>query len=154
MKLNFLEELVMVNCTHHAFVLTYIVSNKKNGTSVNKYACNCIWASHQYVRNFFHFSHLNHNFSIFQSHFYKNTQINLFIIHIYSNKIFISLTLSSLSRTQHNPHSHQDRRLWPPITPESQRKPVKKKRETNPVKKNQKNLKIDEMRERELLLGV
>ena len=31
--------------------------------------------------------------------FLQNTYIILFIIHIYSNKIFISLTLSSLSQT-------------------------------------------------------
>ena len=40
MKLIFLAELVMVNCTHNAFVLTY--GKKENGTSVNKYACNGI----------------------------------------------------------------------------------------------------------------
>ena len=88
--------------------------------------------------HFFYFTHL----------FLQNTHISLSIIHIYSNKIFISLT-------QHNPHSHhlsQDRRLQPPtvqqdwrrnphkpIIPESQRKPVKKKKEKkkkqNPVTK-------------------
>ena len=38
--------------------------------------------------------------------FLQNTLISFSIIHIYSNKIFISLTLSPLSLTQHNPHSH------------------------------------------------
>ena len=50
MKLIFLEKLVMVNCTPHAFVLTYCIpqstpiSNriKGNDTSVKKYACNGI----------------------------------------------------------------------------------------------------------------
>ena len=42
MKFFFIEELVMVNCTHHAFVLTYCIKKKKNGTSANKYACNGI----------------------------------------------------------------------------------------------------------------
>ena len=40
--------------------------------------------------HFFYFTHL----------FLQNTHINLSIIHIYPNKIFISLT-------QHNPHSHR-----------------------------------------------
>ena len=38
--------------------------------------------------------------------FLQNTRISLSIIHIYLNKILISLTQSSLSQTQHNPHSH------------------------------------------------
>ena len=50
MKLIFLEKLVMVNCTHHAFVLTYCIPQstpignrvKGNDTSVKKYACNGI----------------------------------------------------------------------------------------------------------------
>ena len=75
--------------------------------------------------------------------FLHNTNVSLSIIHIHSNKILISLALLSLSQTRYNPHSHrhqshlsQDRHRNPhkPITPESQRKPVKKKRETNPVK--------------------
>ena len=89
----------------------------------------------------FHFEHLKPTFFYFTLLFLQNTHINLFIIHIYSNKIFISLTLSSPSQTQHNPHSHhlphRHQNPHKPITPESQRKLVKKKR-NKPSKKNQK----------------
>ena len=90
---------------------------------------------------FFYFTHL----------FLQNTHISLSIIHVYSNKIFISLTQPN----QHSHHLSQDLHLWPltvqqdrhrnphkAITPESQRKPVKKKkkkRETNLVKKLDQN---------------
>ena len=47
--------------------------------------------------------------------FLQNTHISLSIIHIYSNKIFISLTLSSLSQTQHHPHSHHSTTHHKPI---------------------------------------
>ena len=41
-------------------------------------------------------------FFYFTLSFLQNTHISWSIIHIYSNKIFISLTLSSLSQTKHN----------------------------------------------------
>ena len=57
-------------------------------------------------KTFFIFHISNLLFFYFTLSFLKNTYINLSIILIYSNKIFISLPLSSLSQIQHNPHSH------------------------------------------------
>ena len=58
---------------------------------------------HHLVHNFFHFAHLKSTFFYFTHLFLQNTHISLSIVHIYSNKIFISLPTQPPTHT-HNPH--------------------------------------------------
>ena len=108
---------------------------------------------------FFYFTHL----------FLQNTHISLSIIHIYSNKIFISLTqpnshchhhlppflsrlmpLASHYATRSTPESTQANHPEIPKKTSKKRKEKKKekKRETNPVKKLDQNPRDSRLRTR------
>ena len=99
------------------------------------------------MEKIFHFAHLKPIFFYFTHLFLQNTHINLSIIQIYSNKIFISLTLSSLSQTKHNPHSHHHQppplsRSMPSASHYATRLTLasnQKKKKKLPVKKTPKN---------------
>ena len=79
-----------------------------------------IRASASMNAKFFPFCTSKIYFFYFTLLFLQNTHISLSIIHIYSNKIFISLTLSSLSQTQHHPHSHHSTTHHKPIGKKNQ----------------------------------
>ena len=55
------------------------------------------------MHKFFHFAHLKSTFFYFTHLFLQNTRISLSIIHVYSNKIFISLPTQPPTHTD-NPH--------------------------------------------------
>ena len=59
------------------------------------------------MHKFFYFVHLKSIFSILHTYFYKTPHISLFILHVYSNKIFISLSTQPPTHTGITPESTQ-----------------------------------------------
>ena len=73
------------------------------------------------MHKFFHFTHLKSTFFHFTHLFLQNPHISLSILHVYSNKIFISLPIQPSTHSHRpTPVSHQNPHNPPVTNPEKQ----------------------------------